>query len=60
MTDQIDMIYLKFFLYIGLYLNHLRRIKLSTVINLFSVDGFDVNRYIRKILNKSCRFDQSF
>ena len=52
MTDQIDMIYLKFFLYIGLYLNHLRRIKLSTVINLFSVDGFDVNRYIRKILNK--------
>ena len=55
MTDQIDMIYLKF-----LYLNHLRRIKLSTVINLFSVDGFDVNRYIRKILNKSCRFDQSF
>ena len=28
MTDQIDMIYLKIFLYFGLYQNHLRRIKL--------------------------------
>ena len=25
MTDQIDMIYLKIFLYFGLYQNHLRR-----------------------------------
>ena len=30
MTDQIDMIYLKLFLYFGLYQNHLQRIKLST------------------------------
>ena len=25
-----------------------------------SVDGFDINRNIRKVLNKSCRFGQSF
>ena len=31
MTDQIDKIYLKIFLYFGLYQNHLRRIKLSTI-----------------------------
>ena len=36
MTDQIDMIYLKF--------------------SYISVDGFDINL----VLNKSCRFDQSF
>ena len=29
MTDQIDMIYLKIFLYFGLYQNHLRRTKIS-------------------------------
>ena len=29
MTDQIDMIYLKIFLYFGLYENHLLRIKLD-------------------------------
>ena len=27
---------------------------------LFAVDCFDINRYIRKMLNKSCRFDHSF
>ena len=31
MIDQIEMIYLKIFLYFGLYQNHLRRIKLSTI-----------------------------
>ena len=50
-----------FFLYFGLYQKHLRRIKLSTEnIILFSVDGFDINRNIRKCLNKSCWFDQLF
>ena len=29
MTDQIDMIYLKIFLYFGLYQNHLRRTKIN-------------------------------
>ena len=52
MTDQIDMIYLTIFLYFGLYQNHLQGIK------LLSVNGFDINRNIRKLLNKSCRFDQ--
>ena len=48
MTDQIDMIYLRIFLYFDMiYLK-------------ISVDGFDINRNIRKFLNKSCRFDQSF
>ena len=28
MTDQLDMIYLKISLYLGLYQNHLRRIKI--------------------------------
>ena len=54
MADQIDMIYLIIFLYFGLYQNHLR------IIILFPVDGFDINRNIRKLLNKLCRFDQSF
>ena len=31
MTNQIDMIYLKIFLYFGLDQNHLQRIKLSTI-----------------------------
>ena len=31
MTDQIDIIYSKIFLYFGLYQNHLQRIKLSTI-----------------------------
>ena len=31
MSDQIDMTYLKIFLYFGLYQNHLWKIKLSTV-----------------------------
>ena len=51
MTDQIDMIYLKIFLYFGIYQNHLQRI---------SADGLDINRNIGKFLNKSCEFDLSF
>ena len=54
-TGQIDMIYLEILLYFGLYQNHLQFITKP-----FSVGGFDINRNIRKFLNKSCRFDQSF
>ena len=56
MTDQIDMIYLKIFLYFDLYQNYPWRIKLISL----SVDGFDINRNLRNFLNKSCHFDPSF
>ena len=39
MTDQIDKIYLKIFLYFGLYQNHLRRIKLSTIKTIIKSKG---------------------